>query len=224
MSRLELQQVAMRYGDLEVLAPVTARVEAGMALGLYGPTGCGKSTLLRIIAGLLEPSGGVVRIDGDLANDPAPVMDARDRGVGMVFQDLALWPHMSARRHLEYVLGATVRGRGARRERAEQLLARVRLSDHAGKRPSAMSRGQRQRLAIARALCNAPRLLLLDEPMSSQDPAMTETLCEVVREPLAAGASGVVASHERNVLGRLCSAVLVFDAGGVRCVTPDALP
>lgn len=223
MSRLELHGVEKRYGALKVLPPTSATVAPGEALGLWGPTGCGKTTLLRIVAGLTEPSSGTVRIGGELANNPGLIMAPAERGIGMVFQDLALWPHMSARRHLEYTLGATVRNRGARRDQAAHLLQRVYLTEHAEKRPSMMSRGQRQRLAIARALCNEPAILLLDEPVSSQDAKMAARLCDLFAEQRTSGKAIAVASHDRAFLRSLCTSALIFGEE-IRCVPATDLP
>lgn len=203
MSRCELVGVQKSFGALRVLPPVTVLLEPGEALGLWGPTGCGKTTLLRIIAGISTPDAGSVQRGGS---------------IGVVFQDLALWPHMSARRHLEYVLSAVCKDRSKRRSLAVDFLECVDLADHAAKRPETMSRGQRQRLAIARALCNSPGILLLDEPVSSQDSASAERMLHLFRQHKANGGLIVVSAHDKGFLKALCDRVLVFERDAVECV------
>lgn len=223
MSRIQLHDIRKSYAGVPVLPSVSVHVDSGEVLGLLGPTGCGKTTLLRIVAGITLPDAGTLHINNELANAPALIIPPTRRGVGMVFQDLALWPHMSARRHLEYTLSATCRDRAARRTVAENLLARVHLTEHAAKRPAAMSRGQRQRLAIARALCNDPAVLLLDEPASSQDEVMAQTMLDLFHQCKTEGTAIIVAAHDKSFLKSLSDRMLVFENNAVRCVDAHAI-
>ena len=210
---------------------VDLRLMPGGRVGLIGPSGSGKSTLLRLILGLEVPSAGMVRIDGRSASSPRRLdMLPEDRGLAMIFQDLALWPHMTVMAHLEFVLAAAGVASRPRRERATEAVAWVDLRHCASRRPASLSGGERRRLAIARALVVRPRLLLLDEPMANLDIIMKRELLEllgrmvkerelsmihVTHEPREAVAiSDCVAVMERGTLARISSwAILAAEAG-----------
>lgn len=217
MTAISIEAITKRYGNLIVLPAITARVEAGQSLGLWGPTGCGKTTLLRIIAGSATPDGGTLSLNGQ----PASKLDLTERRVGMVFQDLALWPHMSVRRHLDYVLRSSVRNRVHRNELVLQWIERLRISDIAEHRPGQMSRGQRQRLAIARACCTSPRVLLMDEPASSQDSSMVQLIVDLVLEQKRTGAACIIAAHDKCFLKSTCDRIASFQNGGVSIMTAE---
>src|SRR6185295_2249551 len=162
---VQIDSLSLRLGGSDVLRDLSLEVEPGEWLALLGPSGAGKTTLLRAIAGLEKPDGGRVLFDGrDLAG-VAP----RDRNVGLVFQDLALWPYLSVEEHLREV-SRDVAG----------LLDRFDLRDHAKKRPHEISGGQRQRLAVARAVARDPKVLMLDEPFTGLDPVMRRTVEELL--------------------------------------------
>jgi ABC-type sugar transport system ATPase subunit len=166
MSRVELEHVAKTFPDgTRALDDVTLAIEDGELLVLVGPSGCGKSTVLRLVAGLETPSAGTIRIDGRAVNDVAP----RDRNVAMVFQDYALYPHMTVRENLAFPLRMRKLAPGAIEERvawAAELLALGGLLD---RQPRQLSGGQRQRVAMGRALVRNPSVSLLDEPLSNLD-------------------------------------------------------
>jgi ABC-type Fe3+/spermidine/putrescine transport system ATPase subunit len=179
---IELRSVAKALGGKSVLAGLSLEVPAGEWLALLGPSGAGKTTILRLVAGLERPDVGQVLLEGRDASGLAP----RDRGVGMVFQDLALWPALSVEAHLREV------SRGDPRA----LLERFALRGLESKRPHELSGGERQRLALARAVARSPRILLLDEPFSGLDPllrrSLAETLSDLHRER---GLTTVYVSH-----------------------------
>jgi len=164
---VQIDSLAKRLGGREILRGLSLEVEPGEWLALLGPSGAGKTTLLRAIAGLEKPDAGRVLLGGRDVHSLAP----RDRGIGFVFQDLALWPYLSVEEHL----GETARS-------AAPLLERFGLRGMEKKRPHQLSGGERQRLALARALAREPRILLLDEPFSSLDPLLRRTLSDTLAE------------------------------------------
>lgn len=146
-------------------------VESGERLVLFGPSGCGKTTLLRLLAGLEVPDAGVVRMGGHVvAEDGRNLVEPEHRHIGMVFQDLALWPHMTVAQHLEFALRYGVRSRSVdTAAQIRKVIEMVRLADRANARPEVLSGGQQQRVALARALIASPDIVLMDEPLSSLD-------------------------------------------------------
>ncbi len=169
---LEISGVARRYGEVRALDGVDLAVGPGRTVALLGPSGCGKSTLLRVVAGLEPPDDGRVRLDGrDLAGVPP-----QRRGVGMVFQDYALFPHLNVAANVAFGLVERRWRREAREERVGELLEAMGLSGLERRRPHQLSGGQQQRVALARALAPRPDLLLLDEPLSNLDRTLRDEL------------------------------------------------
>jgi len=155
-------------GDVRILGPLDLEISAGEHILLIGPSGCGKSTLLRAVAGLIEPAQGTIELDGQLASEPGRVVIAPERRrIGMLFQSGALWPHMSAGRALRFALKSS--GRPAGDARIAELLELVQLAGYEKRMPATLSGGEKQRLALARAMAPEPRVLLLDEPLGPLD-------------------------------------------------------
>ncbi|HVT58212.1 MAG TPA: ABC transporter ATP-binding protein [Thermoanaerobaculia bacterium] len=172
MAELEAQGLRKSYGGRAAVEDFSQRFADGRITTIVGPSGSGKTTTLWMLAGLIAPEAGTVRLDGsDLAGVPA-----ERRGIGMVFQDYALFPHLSVRENVEF--GLRVRGlaRAARRRRAEETMALVRLLPHADRPVQRLSGGEQQRVALARALAFQPGVLLLDEPLSALDAKLREEL------------------------------------------------
>ena len=169
---IDLRDVTKRYDDFTALQDVSLHVPAGSLTALLGPSGSGKSTLLRVIAGLEDPDGGTVSIDGQ----DATRVPARRRGVGFVFQHYAAFKHMTVRANVAFGLKVRRRAKADVRARVDELLALVHLDGLADRYPSQLSGGQRQRMALARALAPEPRVLLLDEPFGALDAQVREEL------------------------------------------------
>jgi ABC-type Fe3+/spermidine/putrescine transport system ATPase subunit len=174
---VELRGVRVLAQRRPILGPLDLDVEAGMHVVVLGPSGCGKTTLLRVIAGLARPSEGTLRLAGSLASDgPRLLIPCERRAIGMLFQEGALWPHMSAARTLDFVLRYKGVERARRKQRIAELLELVELAGFERRKPGSLSGGEAQRLALARALAGDPRLLLLDEPLGPLDAVLRREL------------------------------------------------
>ncbi|MEK6347031.1 MAG: ABC transporter ATP-binding protein, partial [Burkholderia sp.] len=163
MSFLTLTDVSKSFGELHAVAGINLSVEKGEFVSLLGPSGCGKTTTLQMIAGFLDVTRGAITLDGRDITRMAP----NRRGLGIVFQSYALFPHMSVEQNVGFGLEMRGVGKAERAERVREALALVRLDAYAQRFPRELSGGQRQRVAIARAVVIAPPVLLLDEPMSN---------------------------------------------------------
>ena len=213
---LQLENIAVEYGQ----APRVQRAVDGVSLdlptgeigALIGPSGCGKSSLLRAIAGLQAIAQGRISSGGQVISTPSLITPPEVRGVGMVFQDYALFPHMNIARNVGF--GLAHLPRPARQERIAEVLQLVGLADLAGRMPHELSGGQQQRVALARALARKPSVLLLDEPFSSLDAAMREKLAQEVRSILkAAGSTALVVTHDQHEAFAMADRIGVMQAG-----------
>jgi len=215
MPGLRLEHVSKTFGHITAVDDVDLEFPHGKLVCLLGPSGCGKTTLLRLIAGLETPSAGRILLDGeDLTGVPA-----HRRGFGMVFQSLALFPHLCVGENVAY--GLRIRGVGAteRRARAEELLGLVRLPGVIDRHVSQLSGGQRQRVAIARALALDPRLFLLDEPLSALDAKLREAMqVELRLLQRRLGISTIVVTHDQREAMTMSDIVVIMDHGRVRQV------
>lgn len=203
----QCHHVTKHFGQHAVLDGIDWLLERGSVTGLLGDSGAGKTTLLRILAGLERCSSG--RVDYPAAGGA----EGRSRRVGMVFQNLGLWPHLTARQHVEYVLSAAPRG--ARHRQAEQLLEEARLPMAAWeRRPAQLSGGEGQRVALARAFAVQPELLLLDEPLSQLDMTLRAEMLELIRNLVTSRQTTVVyVTHSWPEALELCERLAVLSAG-----------
>jgi spermidine/putrescine ABC transporter ATP-binding subunit len=170
--RLKLENVSKKFGNTAVLDNISVEVGEKEFFFLLGPSGCGKTTLLRIIAGLTPPDSGYTYFDGHAVND----VPAHNRNTAMVFQNYALWPHMTVYENVEYGLRVRKVPSYERKHRVLHALESVQMQDYAGTNPMLLSGGQQQRVALARALVVNPDLLLLDEPLSNLDPGLRQAM------------------------------------------------
>jgi len=168
MGTITLEKITKSFGDVEVIHPIDLTVEDGEFVVFVGPSGCGKSTLLRLIAGLEDVSSGQIMIDGKDATDIPPAK----RGLAMVFQSYALYPHMSVRKNIGFPLKMAKVSKAEAKEKIEAAAAILNLTDYLKRRPGQLSGGQRQRVAIGRAIVREPEAFLFDEPLSNLDAAL----------------------------------------------------
>jgi ABC-type Fe3+/spermidine/putrescine transport system ATPase subunit len=216
-SHCEFRAIAKTYGGRPVLSDVSFTVSAGEHLAILGRSGSGKSTLLRLLAGLEAPSSGQVLLDGHVASHPRTVViSPHRRSVGMVFQDLALWPHLSVKENILLGLsGAQLTHREAQR-RAHEALALCAIESLTDRRPGKLSGGEQQRVALARAIAVQPTYLLLDEPFSGLDLITKTTLLKEI-SGLATNQrfTLILVSHDPFEVTALCPSVLVLENGHV---------
>ena len=214
---VRIQGLRRTFGDVVAVDDVDLDVRPGEMLTVLGPSGCGKTTVLRLIAGLDTPDAGTVEIGGRRVAGAGATVPPERRRVGMVFQDVALFPHLSVRDNIGYGL----RGDKDREVRIRELLDLVDLPDAAERMPHQLSGGMQQRVAVARALAPRPNVVLLDEPFSSLDAALRTQLRGDVREILrAAGAAAVFVTHDQDEALTLGDRMAVMVRGRVEQVAP----
>ena len=206
-----------------VLRDVSLGIDAGAMVCLLGPSGCGKTTLLRLIAGFEEPDAGTIALEGRQVSAPGRVVAPEKRQVGMVFQDYALFPHMTVAQNI--VFGLYRRPASHRRRRLADLLQLVGLEDMGRRYPHELSGGQQQRVALARALAPGPQLLLLDEPFSNLDVNLRRQLRHEMREVLRqTNMTTVLVTHDQEEALSFADHVAILDAGQVvQYGSPEAL-
>ncbi len=177
MSYIEVDRVSKSFGERVAINKLSLRIERSERLVLFGPSGCGKTTVLRLIAGLEIPDQGSIRIDDRLvASSGKNLVPPEKRDLGMVFQDLALWPHMTVQQNLMFGLSARGVPKGEAYVRVREMLQRVGLENRIDAKPHQLSGGEQQRVALARALVSRPSILLMDEPFSSLDDERKRTI------------------------------------------------
>ena len=210
-SMIRLEGVTKRFGDVVAVDAASFCVERGEVVALLGPSGCGKTTLLRLVAGFERPDAGTVEIDERRVSGRGLWVPPERRRVGMVFQDYALFPHLTVAENVGFGLP-----RRARPARVSELLEIVGLGGSGGRYPHELSGGQQQRVALARALAPAPELVLLDEPWSNVDPFLRESLrSEVVDIVRPLGVTVVLVTHDREEAFSLADRIALMREGRV---------
>ena len=215
MAELILDAVSQSYGTRPIIADLSFTLPEGAIGCLLGPSGCGKTTALRCISGFEPIQSGEIRIDGEVVSRPDWMLAAEKRRVGMVFQDYALFPHLTVAGNVGFGLHDGTKA--ARRTRIEELLELVGLAGHADEYPHQLSGGQQQRVALARALAPRPRLILMDEPFSNLDVELRERLSIEVRDILRREATtALIVTHDQNEAFALADWVGVMHQGRIQ--------
>ncbi|PEH43774.1 ABC transporter substrate-binding protein [Burkholderia gladioli] len=218
-----MRGLRQRFGAHTVLDGIDLDVPAGTTLALLGPSGCGKSTLLKLLAGLLQPDEGAVQFGDQIVAEPGHCLPPEARELGMVFQDYALWPHLTVAGNVAFPLEMRRVPRAERAAAVAQALERVGLGGLGARRPSALSGGQQQRVALARAIVARPRVLLFDEPLSNLDPQLRASLALEIRELLAQlGTTAVYVTHDRAEADTLAHRIVELAQGRVARVTQNS--
>jgi ABC-type sulfate/molybdate transport systems ATPase subunit len=227
MARLDVEELAKTLGEgssiedaSAVLRGVSLTVNAGECLGLKGNTGAGKSTLLRIVAGLLRPDAGEVRIDNEVMASRHVHILPQKRGVGLVFQHLGLWPHLTVAGHLEFVLSAWMPSKKERIEYRDELVDTFLLTGLEKRYPSELSGGERHLLALARTFSGNLRVLLLDEPFSGMDGSLKQRILETLhRVRTQRKLTTLLITHDDEEMKTLCDRVEHLSEGRTKNVT-----
>ena len=207
---LKIENICKSFGDLPAVNGLSLEVDAGEIFCLLGPSGCGKTTMLRMLAGFETPESGSIMIDG---RDMIAVPPA-ERPVNIMFQNYALFPHLSVADNIAYGLRRSGISGAALSERVDELLHLVRLKRFEGRKPDNLSGGQRQRTALARALARQPKLLLLDEPLAALDRKLREeTQIELVALQRQLGTSFIVVTHDQDEAMSLASRIGIMNEG-----------
>ena len=211
--RLEIKTLQRSFGGRRVVDDVSLSVMAGQVTCLLGPSGCGKSTTLRMIAGIETPDSGEIWVDGQLICDGGHGAPPEARGIGLMFQDFALFPHLSVAGNIAYGLKGSAR---ANRPRVEELLERVGMSAHIDAYPHELSGGEQQRVALARALAPRPRIMLMDEPFSGLDDRLRDDIRDETLDVLKAeGAAVLLVTHEPGEAMRMADEIALMRGGQI---------
>ncbi len=221
MGSLELSKVRKSFGPVDVIKGVDLKVEEGEFVVFVGPSGCGKSTLLRIIAGLEDLTAGAVAIDGKRVDSVPPA----DRGIAMVFQTYALYPHLTVEGNMTLGLKQAGTPAAVIAERVKKAASILHLEPYLQRKPSALSGGQRQRVAIGRAIVREPKLFLFDEPLSNLDAALrVNTRLEIAKLHKLLKATIIYVTHDQVEAMTLADKIVVLSAGKIEQVgSPMAL-
>ena len=211
-SAIRLSNVVKTFGEVRAVNGVNLDIKHGEFFAMLGPSGSGKTTVLRMIAGFEMPDSGSIEIDGVEVSDTPPF----NRDVNTVFQDYALFPHMSVIDNIEYGLKVKQVGKPERKERAIKALERVKLAGYENRKPSQLSGGQRQRVALARALVNEPKVLLLDEPLGALDLKLRhEMQLELKEIQRSVGITFIFVTHDQEEALTMADRIAVFNEGNI---------
>ncbi len=217
MKIIELKKVSKYYGKRAVVEDFSLEVAERERLVILGPSGCGKTTVLRLLAGFIAPDTGSITLGGEVvAADGRNFREPEERELGMVFQDLALWPHLTVKGNLEFGLKAKKVPKEEREKRILEILRLVQMDAYIKAKPGKLSGGQRQRIALARALVLQPKILLMDEPLSSLDFELNLKLRkEIIRLQRKIGFTLVYVTHNLEEAFDIATSVVVMKNGRI---------
>ncbi len=217
MAGIIIENVSKSFGETVVLSDFSSEFKDREFVTLLGPSGCGKTTMLRMIAGFEKPTAGIIRIGNRTVNAPDTFIPPEKRDIGMVFQSYAVWPHMTVFENVAYPLRIKRQDKQTVRQKVEQVLDTVHLSQYAQRIPSQLSGGQQQRVALARALVAEPQLLLLDEPLSNLDAKLRDSMRFEIKEiQKKLGITVVFVTHDQIEAMTMSDRVIVINRGVIQ--------
>ena len=214
MSTITIKEISKSFGDVEVLKPFTETFKDGEFITLLGPSGCGKTTMLRLIAGFEKPTSGEILIGDKVVSGGKTFLPPEKRGIGMVFQSYAVWPHMNVFDNVAYPLKIAGVKKEEIKERVEKVLEIVHLSQYKDREPSELSGGQQQRVAIARALANRPSIIFADEPTGALDSKSSVEIMDIFTQLNREGNTVIVVTHEPEIAA-FTNRIITFRDGQV---------
>ena len=225
MASVTLKHITKAFGKNVVVRDVDQEIRAGEFVTLLGPSGCGKTTILRMIAGFEKPTEGEIWFDDRLISGGKTFVPPEKRGIGMVFQNYAVWPHMTVRENTSYPLTIRKCPREELKERVDKALSLMNLTEYADRLPSQLSGGQQQRVALARAMVAEPELVLLDEPLSNLDAKLRESMrFEIKRLQETLGITVIYVTHDQTEAMAMSDRIFVINRGEVRQTgTPEEI-
>ena len=226
MNIIEFENISKHYNGQPVVSGFSLNIEAGERVVLLGPSGCGKTTVLRLLAGFTSPDAGRIMIDGEpAAAEGRSLKEPEERSLGMVFQDLALWPHLTVKGNLAFGLKAKGIAKKEREARIPEILRLMHMEESIHAKPAELSGGQQQRTALARALVMQPKILLMDEPLSSLDQELNLQLRkEILRLQESLGFALLYVTHNREEAFDIGSRIVVMNKGAiVQTGSPDKI-
>ncbi|OQY29275.1 MAG: iron ABC transporter ATP-binding protein [Candidatus Cloacimonetes bacterium 4572_55] len=215
---VKMDHIFKSYDKIPAVNGISLHIEKGERVVILGPSGCGKTTLLRMIAGFVSPDKGTIEIDGlVVAKNGRSLVEPENRKIGMVFQDLALWPHKSVHGNLEFGLRAKKIPKNERNKRIDEMLVKTQMIPFKNNFPGELSGGQQQRIALARALIMEPKILLMDEPLSNLDIDLNLLLRkEVLELQEELGITMLYVTHDRDEAFSLATRVVVMQHGNIQ--------
>lgn len=210
MATVTLENVRKSFGSIEVIKGINMAIEDGEFIVIVGPSGCGKSTLLRMIAGLESTTGGTIRIAEQIVNDKEPM----DRDIAMVFQNYALYPHMSVRNNMAYGLKIAKVPRDEQKRKVDEAAKLLQLEDYLDRKPKQLSGGQRQRVAMGRAIVREPSVFLFDEPLSNLDAKLrVQMRLEIKQLQERLGVTSLYVTHDQVEAMTMADRMIVLNQG-----------
>jgi len=225
MSIIKFTNVSKNYNDTPAIQNFSMKIDAGERIVILGPSGCGKTTVLRLLAGFISPDSGEIIIDNQVvAADGKIIKEPENRNLGMVFQDLALWPHLSVKGNLEFGLKAKNIPKNKREEYIPEMLKLMQMEKFIDSKPAELSGGQQQRVALARALILHPKILLMDEPLSSLDQDLNVQLRkEILKLQNKIGFALLYVTHDRDEAFDIGSRIIVMKDGKIEETGPSVM-
>ena len=212
MTRVQLIDVTKRFGSTVAVDNVSADIADGEFVTLLGPSGCGKTTTLRMVAGLVDPTAGQIRFDGQVVNN----VPSHKRNIGLAFQSHALFPHLSVARNIAFGLEVKGTPKAEIQHRVREMLDMIELSQHADRMPAQLSGGQQQRVALARMLATDPRVLLFDEPLSALDRNLRDTLkYSILDLQRRTGKTAIYVTHDQSEAFAISDRIFVMNEGRI---------
>lgn len=213
---IAVKNLTKKYDKKQVVNNISLKIKPNEIVSLVGPSGCGKTTLLRLIAGFEEPDKGLILIDGVAASTPFQIIPPNERYLSMIFQDLALWPHMTVEEHIRFTIKNRTHSREELSFKIREIIQNVDLEGYNKRYPHQLSGGEKQRLAIARGVATEPRYLLMDEPFSNIDPILKDELGEFIVNLMSTLQMGIVyVTHNIEEISKLSDRIAVMENGAL---------